>query len=153
MSSKLVRAFTVGAIVVGAATIAHAQQSGPKEQSVDVGKYEYDAHCAACHGSTGKGDGHFVLLLKSGTVMPNLTELSKKNNGVFPFARVYEIIDGRQEVQAHGPKDMPIWGKEYRGAIISGMKGMDFVPYIDPESFARARILALTEYIFTLQAK
>jgi mono/diheme cytochrome c family protein len=30
--------------------MAHAQQSGSEAQSVDVGKYEYDAHCAECHG-------------------------------------------------------------------------------------------------------
>jgi hypothetical protein len=55
-----------------------------------------------------KGDGPFVQLLKSGTVVPNLTELSKKNNGVFPFARVFETIDGMVLVMAHGPTDMPI---------------------------------------------
>ena len=48
MNPRLVRAFTVGAITVGAVTMAHAQQ-------VDVGKYEYDSHCAICHGSSGTG--------------------------------------------------------------------------------------------------
>ncbi len=34
MRFKLLRAFTVGAIAVGLATMAHAQQSGPAGQSV-----------------------------------------------------------------------------------------------------------------------
>jgi mono/diheme cytochrome c family protein len=154
MNPNLVRAFTVGAIAFGAATMAHAQQSGPAGQSVDVGKHEYEAHCVACHGSTGKGDGAFAKMLKSGTVVANLTQVSKKNNGVFPFARVYETIDGRVLVTAHGPREMPIWGSEYR-TISSGLspRDMDTVPYNDPENFARAKILALTEYVYRLQEK
>jgi mono/diheme cytochrome c family protein len=149
MHSKLVKAFTVGAIAVGAATMAHAQQSGPAAQSVDVGKYEYDAHCAVCHGLSGKGDGIYVPQLKIGVVMPNLTELSKKNNGVFPFARVYETIDGRVLVKAHGTTDMPIWGREN---MLKGAYERNPNPNF-PEAFARAKILALTEYVYQLQAK
>jgi mono/diheme cytochrome c family protein len=147
MRSKLVRAFTVGAIAIGVVTMAHAQQSGTAGQSVDVGKYEYDAHCAACHGLSGKGDGPFAQLLKSGTVVPNVTELSKKNNGVFPFARVFETIDGTVPIMAHGPTDMPIWGREYK------VKSYYLNPNYDPEAFVRAKILALTEYVYRLQAK
>jgi mono/diheme cytochrome c family protein len=149
MHSTLVRAFVIGVFAVGAVTIAHAQQSGPTGQSVDVGKWEYDAHCAVCHGLSGKGDGIYVSQLKIGTVMPNLTELSKKNNGAFPFARVYEIIDGRQQVQAHGTREMPIWSRHY-SAMNSALSPY---PYFDDEAFARERILALTEYIYRLQAK
>jgi len=127
--------------------MAHAQQSGPGGQSVDVGKYEYDAHCAVCHGLSGKGDAPFARQLKSGTAVPNLTELSKKNNGVFPFARVFEIIDGTVIVMAHGPTDMPIWGREYK------IQSYYLNPNYQPEAFARAKILALTEYIYRLQAK
>jgi hypothetical protein len=79
----------------------------------------------------------------------NLTELSKKNNGAFPVARVYETIDGRQQVQAHGTRDMPIWGREY-SAVNSARSPY---PYYDNEAFAREKILALTEYIYHLQAK
>ncbi len=148
MNPKLVRAFAVGAIAVGAVAIAHAQQSNPTNQSVDVGKYEYDGYCAACHGPTGKGDGVYAERLEKGTMVANLTELSKKNNGVFPFARVYEIIDGRQQLQGHG-RDMPIWGREF-SAMNSALSPY---PYYDNEAFAREKVLALTEYIYRLQAK
>src|SRR5271169_3482707 len=108
MPSKLVEALTIGAIVIGAITMAHAQQSGSEVQGIDVGKIEYDAHCAGCHGATGKGDGTYLQLLRSGTAMPNLTELSKSNGGVFPFTRVYGTIAGSVKVRAHGPSGMPI---------------------------------------------
>jgi mono/diheme cytochrome c family protein len=146
MHSTLVRAFAIGVFAIGAATMAHAQQSGgPTAQSVDVGKYEYDAHCAVCHGLSGKGDAPFAQQLK--TAAPNLTELSKKNNGVFPFARVFEIIDGTVIVMAHGPTDMPIWGREYK------IQSYYLNPNYQPEAFARAKILALTEYVSRLQVK
>ncbi len=38
MKSKLLKAFTVGAIAVGAATMAHAQQSGSAVRSVNLGE-------------------------------------------------------------------------------------------------------------------
>ncbi len=147
MHSNLVRAFIIGIIAVGAPAMVQAQQNGAPGESADMGKYEYDGHCAACHGLTGKGDGFYVELLKGGTKVPNLTELSKKNNGVFPFTRVYETIDGRQEVKAHGTREMPIWGKNFSARTII------LRPYYDDEAFVRGRILAVTEYIYRLQAK
>jgi len=148
MNHKLVRAFTVGAIAVGTATMSHAQQNGPTSQGIDVGKYEYDSHCCAiCHGSSGTGpdrEPYWNLLSKD---IPNLTTLSQRNGGVFPIARVYEIIDGRQEMRAHGPRDMPIWGREFT------VQSLNLSPYYDREAFARAKILSLAEYIYRLQAK
>jgi mono/diheme cytochrome c family protein len=144
MYSNLIRAFIVGAIAFGSITMAHAQQSGPAKQSVDGGKYEYGAHCAVCHGSNGAGEGPYSSFLKT---VPNLTTLSKRNGGVFPFTRVYETIDGRQVMRAHGPRNMPIWGPRYK--FEAG--DVDFQSV--SEVFVRARILALTEYIYRLQGK
>ena len=147
MHPKLLSIFAIGVCVVSVATMAHAQQSGPAGQSVDVGKYLYEGNCAACHGSTGKGDGFYAERLERGTKVPDLTELSKKNNGVFPFARVSRLINGTEEIKAHGTRDMPIWGREF------STKNLELNPYQTPEALARTKILALTEYIYTLQAQ
>jgi mono/diheme cytochrome c family protein len=148
MKFKLINALTVGAFVVGAAAMANAQQSGPAEKIVDLGKWEYAAHCAVCHGLKGAGEGYYSGFLTK--AIPDLTTLSKRNGGVFPFARVYETIDGSQDVQAHGPRDMPIWGPRYK--IEAGESFYDEVR-ANSEVFVRARILALTEYVYRLQAK
>ena len=147
MYSKLVGVFAIGAVAVGVVTTANAQQSSPAAPSVDVGKYEYDGHCAICHGLSGtaKEEGAYSSLLSK--TIANLTILSKNNGGVFPFARVYQTIDGREQVQAHGTREMPVWGREYTAM------GTNISPYYDPEAFARAKILALTEYVYRLQAK
>lgn len=114
---------------------------------VDLGKREYDANCAVCHGSKGKGDGPYAGMGEKR--VSDLTVLAKKNGGVFPMARVYDVIDGQQEVKAHGPREMPIWGMEYN---IKAAEYYIDVPY-DAESYTRARILALAEYLYRLQQK
>lgn len=117
------------------------------DKIVDVGKGEYNAACASCHGLQGRGDGPAADQLK--TRVPDLTGLAKANNGVFPFDKVYQIIDGQAEIKAHGSREMPIWGAAFRrqtSAYFENYAG-------DPESGARSRILALVEYVYRLQRK
>lgn len=114
---------------------------------LDIGKREYDSTCAVCHGLTAKGDdGPLKSLLVR--PVPSLTVLAKNNKGVFPFDKVFQIIDGRQEVAAHGPRDMPIWGNAFNNQT---SLYFDNYPEQDRESAARSRILALTEYVYRLQ--
>jgi mono/diheme cytochrome c family protein len=89
-----------------AAVVAITVGSGGKSLAgeFDPGKAEYQSSCAPCHGKDGKGNGPVSAQLK--VLPPDLTVLAKKNNGVFPFNSVYEIIDGRKAVIAHGSRDM-----------------------------------------------
>lgn len=138
----------IAALVGAAAVTLPLLASG--QQKVDLGKREYDSNCAGCHGASGKGDGPYSALATMGFGnAADLTLLAKRNNGVFPFARVYEFIDGTQTVKAHGPREMPVWGADYQ------VKGAEYymdIPY-DPQAYVRGRILALTEYVYRLQAK
>ena len=139
------RQFILG--LFGVALIGGSGSALAQEKKFDFGKREYDSYCASCHGLKGKGDGPYKpYLTKSPT---DLTTLSKRNAGVYPFHSVYAIIDGRQDVAGHGPRDMPVWGAQY--SIRSAESYMD-TPY-SPESYVRTRILALTEYISRLQVK
>jgi hypothetical protein len=65
----------------------------------------------------------------------DLTVLVAANGGIFPTSRVIETIDGRREVAAHGPRDMPVWGRSMR-----------FAPAI-----LRVRIRAIVDYVATFQ--
>lgn len=116
----------------------------------DLGKREYDRNCAVCHGPTGKGDGPFASVVNVRT--PSLTSLAKANGGVFPFTRVYEIIEGAQVPKAHGATGMMIWGDDYVTARAGLTDDFGGVLY-DPAALARARTLALTEYVYRLQEK
>ena len=79
-----------------------------EDEIIAGGKKKYMRYCAYCHGSEGKGDGDMSALL----VIPpaDLTQISTKNKGIFPFWHVYQMIDGRKEIKGHGDRTMPIWG-------------------------------------------
>jgi len=106
------------------------------------GKLEYQDYCAACHGPAGKGNGPMSELWKKPPA--DLTQLSKKNNGQYPFWRVYRTIDGREEVVAHGPRAMPVWGGRF--LMQEGGAPLD-------EHTVLGRILALVYYVESLQER
>lgn len=94
-------------IVIGA--VWSAPQTAVAEEQQDVGALLYRLACAACHGESGQGDGGMRDSLK---VPPSdLTLLAQQNGGVFPTQEVVQFVDGRQDLAAHGSREMPIWGK------------------------------------------
>lgn len=139
---NVMKLMLLGSALTLISTLASAQQA-------NIGQREFEANCAVCHGISGKGDGPLSGYLTQ--KVADLTVLAKKNNGVFPFNEVYETIDGRRAVKGHGTRDMPAWGDEYD--VKSRSYFMDYRAPYDVESFIRGRILALTAYIFQIQAK
>lgn len=132
-------------LVAGAAQAQDAATNG----RVDIGAREYRNSCAACHGMEGKGDG--PLADQIGIAVPDLTTIQARNDGVFPYARLYDIVDGRAEVQWHGSREMPVWGDAYR-AEAPWYVG-PYMTQADAESFVRGRILALLGHIHEIQEK
>jgi mono/diheme cytochrome c family protein len=119
------------------------------QQPADIGKTEYVVSCASCHGEDGKGAGPVAGFLKQ--KVADLTVLQKNSGGAFPFSHVYDVIDGREAVAAHGPRNMPVWGDAFNreGAKLMGY----LLTTEDLDSFTRGKIIALVGYIYTLQAK
>ena len=68
----------------------------------------YLEFCATCHGLTGEGDGPLAQALT--TPPPNLRRLSERYGNPLPEDQIARFIDGRADVRAHGPRDMPVWG-------------------------------------------
>ncbi len=150
MRSIWLRALIAAATVLGLADVVDAQ--GADVGRTEVGRFEYLNSCAACHGVTGKGDGSVARSLK--LTPADLTKLSEANKGVFPFARIYEVVDGRFEVETHGKRDMPIWGEIYKPTWNSLQSPVAPIYSKEvAESIVRSRILALIEYISTLQGR
>lgn len=137
---KMIMVFAVAAAVTPTMSAFGADK-------VDIGKREYEQSCATCHGLDGKGKGPFAQALELS--VSDLTTLAKRNGGVFPVLRVYSVIDGRDEVKAHGSREMPIWGKHFS---VSAAPIYDDYAY-NPEVAARGRILAVIDYLYRLQAK
>jgi mono/diheme cytochrome c family protein len=106
------------------------------------GKLEYQGYCAVCHGENGKGAGIMTRYLN---IKPaDLTQLSKKSGGEFPFWRTYWIIDGREEVKGHGSRAMPIWGNRFRAEEAPDSPAA----WID---LARGRIWQLVVFLQSIQ--
>jgi mono/diheme cytochrome c family protein len=137
------------AVAVAAAMVAFAGEAGAQAKR-DVGKREFDSKCAVCHGKLGKGDGPFIGMVdtRGGA---DITMLQKKNGGVFPILRVSDTIDGRYEVKAHGPRDMPIWGTDFM-LDAKDIAATAEAPF-DSEAYVKYRIYALVEYVYRLQVK
>lgn len=115
----------------------------------DVGKQEFESKCAACHGVSGKGNGPQAQFLPKKPA--NLTILAKENGGVFPAVHVHEIIDGRLEVIAHGPRTMPVWGEEFLQKETRDPTDVSAETFTYRETRVNARIQALVDYLSRLQ--
>ena len=152
MKRHVLEGLVAANLIVGFSLQSWAQQPAP--QPPDIGKTEYLSSCASCHGADGKGTGPVADALK--TRPADLTMISKRNDGVFPFGRIYDIIDGRLEVKSHGVRDMPIWGFRYSPAPTPGFSPLApyfLDPLYDREPVIRSRILAVIDYLYRIQAK
>jgi mono/diheme cytochrome c family protein len=156
--SRCAASSLLAALLAAAATLPAQAQVGigtpatapVREQTRPLGpafgQREFESNCASCHGMTGRGGGPLVSFLSKSPT--DLTQLAKGNGGVFPISRLYDVIEGGS-VPAHGTREMPVWGQDYR--VQAATYFMD-TPY-DPEIYVRSRILGLVEYLSRIQAK
>jgi mono/diheme cytochrome c family protein len=137
------------------AALALFMMSSVAAEEETIGSDEYRISCLSCHGVGGRGDGPLARFL---TVPPSdLTILAKSNGGqypelkpgAFPFLRVFQVIDGRAIVEAHGDRAMPVWGNRYLvDQPIGPHEGACAGMY---ETVVRGRILELVYYIQSIQ--
>ena len=72
-----------------------------------LGLTEYELACMPCHGMNGRGDGPLAKGLKARP--SDLTQIAKSSGGKFPTSKIFDFIDGRAAVAAHGAREMPVW--------------------------------------------
>ena len=138
-------AIASGLCLVAAASVTaksptpDAQRQQPPSillESVD-GSDSFQRYCATCHGRSGKGDGQVAAALK--TRPADLTQLARRNDGLYPAERVRAVVAGYgAALPAHGPTEMPVWGPIFRA--------------LDPSDVRVAiRIDNIVEYVGNLQ--
>ena len=111
------------------------QEKRPDAAAAAVGRQSFTTYCASCHGKQAKGDGPLAEHLRMAPA--DLTRISERNGGEFPFEMVRKIIDGREDVPGHGSKDMPVWGDAFKTT--------------DTEEQAQERINQLTHFLWSIQ--
>jgi hypothetical protein len=107
------------------------------------GEADFNMYCASCHGEDGKGGGPKAFGLSK--PLPDLTTLTIRY-GSFPDEKLARLIDGRDPIEGHVDREMPVWGvwfKEEAAAELGGAEG-------DDGSVAR-RVENLIGYVETLQ--
>lgn len=122
---------------------ASAAQETPRLPGID--SREFLNSCASCHGRDGKGAGYLTRVFR-GVDPGDLTQLSKQNSGTFPTERIFEVIDGRAEIAAHGDRKMPVWGDRYMAAVMR-----EHGPDELNELRVRNRIYALIYFLQSIQ--
>jgi mono/diheme cytochrome c family protein len=121
--------------IVLASSVSHAVNE-------ERARVDYANYCAACHGMDGTGNGPMASELKSSPT--DLTTLTKKNNGYFPYIKIRRVIDGSLStgsIRAHGSGDMPVWGDVFR------RQGSDVGKWND----AQAKIMNIVDYLSSIQ--
>jgi len=127
------------ASVALALLVALGCRYAPREEP--SGAVLYARHCAACHGTEGRGDGPVAPALRRPA--SDLSLLARANGGRFDAARVAAVIDGRSPVVEHGTREMPVWGVVFETELSNQA-------YTGYRAIERSR--SLTDHIATLQA-
>jgi mono/diheme cytochrome c family protein len=133
---------TLGSLMLACVAVASSVLVAAESAARDTysGSADFQTYCAPCHGTAAKGDGAIAKSIPKPP--PDLTQLTKKNNDVFPDDKVFKTIDGRTPGASHPGADMPMWGDVFAKSSES----------TGPEA-AAARIRALVDYLATLQEK
>ncbi len=83
---------------------------GSLYQQAIEGQKHFNLYCSSCHGEDARG----LQIDSLDTQPPNLRKImSNRRNKEFPIKEIARMIDGRQMVEAHGPRSMPVWGEVF----------------------------------------
>ncbi len=107
----------------------------------------YRQYCSACHGNSGKGDGPAAAAFKA--PVADLTTLTQRNRGKFPYGQFDAVMrfgakaasHGARSDSAHSPENMPIWEPLFAS-----------LPN-EREGTIHQRISNLAHYVATMQSK
>ena len=128
------------AALTAAPVSAQTPGAQPPTESRVGGSSVFRTYCAACHGESGRGDGAVAQFLKRKPA--DLTRIAERNKGTYPAERVFQMIDGRQVVKAHGDSQMPVWGDAFAKSTTDS-----------DERAVKAKIDALVEYLESIQQR
>lgn len=137
----LLAALTGAALVTGISACDRSETpTAPDTGLASSGADLFGQYCASCHGRSGTGDGPVAASLA--TPPADLTTLARRAGGQFDEGAVMAKIDGREEVAAHGSREMPVWGAIFEG---------DFPGQTRAFHLALLQTRALTEYVASIQ--
>jgi mono/diheme cytochrome c family protein len=114
----------------------------PDPVLAELGRDLFRRHCASCHGENGRGDGPAAGALR--TPPADLTRIAARRGGTFPEGEIARFIDGRFVVEAHGTREMPVWGERLGERVPEA--GVS-------EEVVRGQVSVVLEYLRSLQTR
>lgn len=137
------RMILISALVLAFAAGANGKPPADQDRFpvkyVPPGDLMFKQYCAACHGADAKGYGPARAAIKIPAA--DLTTLTKRHGGKFPYEYVTGVLRFGPGVPSHGSVDMPTWGPIFE--------------YLDNnnEAAVQQRIKNLCDYLVTLQER
>jgi mono/diheme cytochrome c family protein len=129
------------------AMVAIMDFTRPVGAETAAGRQDYMFLCADCHGEDAKGSGPLAKNLAKAP--PDLTRIQERAHGVFDEKAVYDWILGLKMTEAHGSREMPIWGDWLMDEAIEGGTSLEEAKAAERE--IEQRIMAIVKYLETLQ--
>lgn len=133
-------AVLVLALLPGCASEPPPGRPPPHPVLVEQGAELYGRYCAACHGLDAQGEGPVAGALR--TSPSDLTRIAARREGRFPAAEIALHIDGRFAPEAHGTREMPVWGRRFSAELPAGELQQPIV---------RGRLLVLVTFLEAIQ--
>src|SRR6266567_6168229 len=125
--------------VVGQDRTVFVHSKNDLRAAADAAKDSSLSHRIETQGESESRRMFFRSLLKH--VVPDLTLVSQRNGGKFPYQRVKEIIEGKEPGPlAHGDREMPIWGPIFHEVE-------------SDEDWGEVRLDAVTKHVESIQQK
>lgn len=134
----LLALMTLASLLTAMSGIVPAQQKQKLDFAAAAeGRSSFRIYCSSCHGKGAKGDGSLAKDLKAAPA--DLTQISKRNDGEYPFEMVSQRIDGRKDGKRRRGSLCPVWGEAFLTT--------------DDEEHVKRRIYELTHFLWSIQEK
>lgn len=136
-------------IAVPAAVLLTALcQPAMADDQVVNGEKDFQALCSPCHGKLATGDGPAAAGLR--TPPADLTRIASRHGGTFPEDMIFETIAGLDMPDAHGTRDMPVWGDVFVSEAVGD--SVDLADALAASDQAARRIADLVRFLESIQA-
>jgi mono/diheme cytochrome c family protein len=134
-------------LIVGSGSIMICAPQAATKPNLDAAREDYLLLCAECHGPDAKGNGPASKNLSK--IPPDLTKISKRAGGTFDEKEVFDWILGLNMPDAHGNREMPIWGDWLMDEAVEDSTSLDAADTASRQ--VERRVMALVHYLRSVQ--
>ena len=134
-------------LIVGSGPIIIYGTQAATKSNLDAAREDYLLLCSECHGPDAKGNGPASKNLSK--IPPDLTKISKRAGGTFNDKKVFDWILGLNMPDAHGNREMPIWGDWLMDEAVEDSTSLEAAD--TAARLVERRVMALVHYLKSVQ--